>query len=151
MAPRLIAFWCPASSVEGQCSQLHSDMLPTLTSSISTRKASRDVILHTSDYIFAHQVYRFFQARHASHYRIINLCSERQYNLDTFHGNVARYPFPDHNPPAMELILPCCAHIHAFLQVTCLLLFPFLHQPSPTCANTNVRARKTVYVTIILR
>ena len=33
-----------------------------------------------------------------------------------FHGSCARYPFPDHNPPPMELILPCCQHIHSFLQ-----------------------------------
>lgn len=56
------------------------------------------------------------QTRHAGHYRIINLCSERQYNLEIFHGNVARYPFPDHNPPAMDLIMPCVSHIHAWLQ-----------------------------------
>ena len=48
-------------------------------------------------------VYKFFQQRHAGHYRIINLCSERGYRLDLFHGSVARYPFPDHNPPPMEL------------------------------------------------
>lgn len=60
---------------------------------------------------------RFFQQRHSGHYRIINLCSERNYSLNTFHGSVARYPFPDHNPPPMELILPCCSHMHSWLQV----------------------------------
>eukprot|EP00291_Cryptomonas_curvata_P017130 CAMPEP_0172171826 /NCGR_PEP_ID=MMETSP1050-20130122/12107_1 /TAXON_ID=233186 /ORGANISM="Cryptomonas curvata, Strain CCAP979/52" /LENGTH=1269 /DNA_ID=CAMNT_0012843299 /DNA_START=441 /DNA_END=4250 /DNA_ORIENTATION=- len=61
-------------------------------------------------------VYRFFQERHAAHYLIVNLCSERVYLLDTFHGNCVRYPFPDHNPPALEMILPCCACIHKFMQ-----------------------------------
>ncbi len=29
-----------------------------------------------------------------------------------------RYPFPDHNPPALELMLPCCATMHKFLQAS---------------------------------
>ena len=33
-----------------------------------------------------------------------------------YHGAVASYPFMDHNPPSFELILPCCAHMHRFLQ-----------------------------------
>ena len=63
----------------------------------------------------ADEVYRFFQERHAGHFRIVNLVAERDYDLEMFHGSVARYPFCDHNPPAMELLLPCCSHIHAFL------------------------------------
>ena len=31
------------------------------------------------------------QERHAAHYLIVNLCSERAYSLDAFHGNCARY------------------------------------------------------------
>ena len=30
------------------------------------------------------------QERHAAHYLIVNLCSERVYSLDTFHGNCIR-------------------------------------------------------------
>ena len=33
-----------------------------------------------------------------------------------YHGMVARYPFMDHNAPAFDLLLPCCANIHRFLQ-----------------------------------
>ncbi|KAJ1490005.1 hypothetical protein T484DRAFT_1614424, partial [Baffinella frigidus] len=63
------------------------------------------------------QVYRFFMERHAGHFNIVNLVAERDYNLEIcVTGAVARYPFSDHNPPAMEMLLPCCAHIHSFLQ-----------------------------------
>eukprot|EP00960_Hanusia_phi_P014838 439519-Hanusia_phi.AAC.1 len=86
ITPRLIAMGFPSKGMEG------------------TYRNSSD------------EVYRFFQQRHSAHFRIINLCSERAYRLDLFHGSVARYPFPDHNPPPMELILPCCMHIHRFLQ-----------------------------------
>ncbi len=61
-------------------------------------------------------VYRFFQERHAAHHLVVNLCSEREYSLDTFHGSCVRYPFHDHTPPALELLLPCCARMHRFLQ-----------------------------------
>ena len=64
----------------------------------------------------ADEVYRFFQERHSAHFRIFNLVAERGYDLDMYHGQVARYPFFDHNAPAFELLLPCCAHIHRFLQ-----------------------------------
>ena len=33
-----------------------------------------------------------------------------------YHGSVATYPFYDHNPPAMELLLPACTHMHQYLQ-----------------------------------
>ena len=42
--------------------------------------------------------------------------AERGYGLDMYHGAVASYPFMDHNPPPFELLLPCCAHMHRFLQ-----------------------------------
>lgn len=86
ITPRMIAMGFPSKGVEGKYRNSEED------------------------------VYRFFQQRHSGHYRIINLCSERNYSLNTFHGSVARYPFPDHNPPPMELILPCCSHMHSWLQ-----------------------------------
>jgi len=64
----------------------------------------------------ADEVYRFFQERHSAHFRIVNLVAERGYNLDMYHGAVVRYPFMDHNAPAFELLLPCCAHMHRYLQ-----------------------------------
>jgi len=40
----------------------------------------------------------FFDKRHPGHYKVYNLCSERQYDPDSFSGDVVRYPFDDHNP-----------------------------------------------------
>jgi protein-tyrosine phosphatase len=62
------------------------------------------------------EVYRFFQERHSGHFRIINLVLERGYDLTLYHNSVARYGFRDHNAPALELLLPCCAHMHRYLQ-----------------------------------
>ncbi|KAJ1484027.1 protein-tyrosine phosphatase-like protein, partial [Baffinella frigidus] len=68
----------------------------------------------------ADEVYRFFEERHSGHYRIINLLASGCGEGGTRHGCgvVARYPFCDHNPPAMELLLPACAHMHAYLQLS---------------------------------
>lgn len=53
---------------------------------------------------------RFFEERHAGHYRIYNLCCEtgRAYAADVFDGRVERYPFADHGVPTLELMLQCC-------------------------------------------
>ena len=64
----------------------------------------------------ADDVYRFFHERHTGHFKIFNLVAERGYALDMYHGCVVRYPFMDHNAPALELLLPCCAHMHRYLQ-----------------------------------
>eukprot|EP01062_Namystynia_karyoxenos_P073322 TRINITY_DN70124_c0_g1_i1.p1 TRINITY_DN70124_c0_g1~~TRINITY_DN70124_c0_g1_i1.p1 ORF type:complete len:1598 (+),score=505.70 TRINITY_DN70124_c0_g1_i1:362-4795(+) len=47
------------------------------------------------------EVERFFETRHAGHYRIYNLCSEREYDSGSrFGGAYRRWPFDDHNAPA---------------------------------------------------
>ncbi len=43
------------------------------------------------------EVQRFFETRHAGHYKIYNLCQERGYELDHFH-NVEPFPCRDHHP-----------------------------------------------------
>ena len=45
------------------------------------------------------EVQRFFEERHKDHYRIYNLCSERAYDAEKFHGRVEVFPFDDHHPP----------------------------------------------------
>jgi hypothetical protein len=61
-------------------------------------------------------VYRFFQTRHSGHFKIVNLVAERGYDLTLYHGSVALYGFRDHDAPALELLLPCCAAMHRHLQ-----------------------------------
>eukprot|EP01103_Thecamoeba_quadrilineata_P007071 TRINITY_DN1684_c1_g2_i2.p1 TRINITY_DN1684_c1_g2~~TRINITY_DN1684_c1_g2_i2.p1 ORF type:complete len:678 (-),score=132.69 TRINITY_DN1684_c1_g2_i2:254-2287(-) len=50
------------------------------------------------------QVQKFLKERHPDHYRIYNLCSERDYDDKKFEGRVARFPFDDHNCPPLEMI-----------------------------------------------
>jgi phosphatidylinositol-3,4,5-trisphosphate 3-phosphatase/dual-specificity protein phosphatase PTEN len=64
----------------------------------------------------ADDVFRFFVERHHGHFKIYNLVAERGYYLNQYAGAVMRYPFMDHNAPALELLLPCCASMHRYLQ-----------------------------------
>eukprot|EP01063_Lacrimia_lanifica_P011107 TRINITY_DN1788_c0_g2_i3.p1 TRINITY_DN1788_c0_g2~~TRINITY_DN1788_c0_g2_i3.p1 ORF type:complete len:1528 (+),score=609.22 TRINITY_DN1788_c0_g2_i3:74-4585(+) len=65
----------------------------------------------------ADEVERFFETRHKGHYRIINLCTEREYDTSTrFGGNFMRYPFDDHNAPTpIGLISRFVADAKAYL------------------------------------
>ena len=53
---------------------------------------------------------RFFETYHSGHYRIYNLCTEpnRQYDSAKFNGQVAVFPFADHNACALTLFRPFC-------------------------------------------
>ncbi|XP_027238474.1 phosphatidylinositol 3,4,5-trisphosphate 3-phosphatase and dual-specificity protein phosphatase PTEN isoform X5 [Penaeus vannamei] len=55
-------------------------------------------------------VSRFLEERHKDHYRIYNLCSERNrsYDVTRFHNRVRNFPFADHNPPPLIDIEPLC-------------------------------------------
>ncbi|XP_046557011.1 LOW QUALITY PROTEIN: phosphatidylinositol 3,4,5-trisphosphate 3-phosphatase TPTE2-like [Haliotis rubra] len=51
------------------------------------------------------EVARFFNTKHPGHYRIYNLCSERDYDETLFYKNVRRVFIDDHNVPKLEDML----------------------------------------------
>ena len=60
-------------------------------------------------------VKRFFATRHKDSYKVYNLCGERTYPKDTFYKQ-SYYPFPDHEAPPLNLIVPFCQDAKAFLE-----------------------------------
>jgi len=63
----------------------------------------------------ARTVLEFLNQRHPGHYKLFNLCRERQYDSAMFEGRVEWVPFEDHNPPRIEQIEPFCRQVHQWL------------------------------------
>ncbi|KAF9090741.1 hypothetical protein BGX23_005762 [Mortierella sp. AD031] len=63
-------------------------------------------------------VEKFLDSRHEGAYKVYNLCSERSYSDQRFHGRVAQFPFPDHSPPPFQLIHPLCEDVSDWLHTT---------------------------------
>lgn len=63
------------------------------------------------------EVHRFLESKYKHHYRVYNLCIEddRQYDPALFDNNVGCYPFSDHKPPTLALLLHFCKDIDNWL------------------------------------
>lgn len=61
------------------------------------------------------EVQRFMSRKHAGHYKVYNLCSERAYNPSSFEKVSAEFVFKDHNPPPFEMIELFCKDLHQYL------------------------------------
>ncbi|XP_035827382.1 phosphatidylinositol 3,4,5-trisphosphate 3-phosphatase TPTE2 [Aplysia californica] len=61
------------------------------------------------------EVARFFNTKHGGHYRIYNLCSERDYNETLFFNNVERVYIDDHNVPKLREMLEFTANAREWM------------------------------------
>ena len=60
------------------------------------------------------EVQKFFNTRHPSHYKVYNLCEEKNYPQNTFYKQ-GYFPFKDHEAPPINLIRPFCEDAKKFL------------------------------------
>jgi C2 domain of PTEN tumour-suppressor protein/Protein-tyrosine phosphatase len=63
----------------------------------------------------ADEVRIFLESRHAYHYRIWNLCCEKEYGKGHFNCEIERFTWADHTPPPLALIRPACESIDSWL------------------------------------
>ncbi|XP_071846580.1 phosphatidylinositol 3,4,5-trisphosphate 3-phosphatase TPTE2-like [Apostichopus japonicus] len=61
-------------------------------------------------------VSRFLNSKHAGHYRVCNLCSEKHYDESFFNNRVARFPIDDHNVPLLHELQTFTAQCNQWTQ-----------------------------------
>ena len=61
-------------------------------------------------------VRKFFDGRHQSHYKVYNLCSEKQYAAECFDNRTAWYPFDDHNCPPFDMLCRLLTDMEDYLE-----------------------------------
>jgi phosphatidylinositol-3,4,5-trisphosphate 3-phosphatase/dual-specificity protein phosphatase PTEN len=59
-------------------------------------------------------VKRFLETKHAGHYKVYNLCAEKEYDEKEF-PEFARYGHLDHNPPPFDVLAGCCRDMKAYI------------------------------------
>ena len=59
-------------------------------------------------------VKKFFNVRHPNHHKVYNLCKEKNYPKNTFYEQ-GYYPFPDHEAPPLNILMPFCEDAKKFL------------------------------------
>ncbi len=62
----------------------------------------------------ASEVQRFFNTYHKEHYKIINLCAEKAYDLGNMFYKMESYGFFDHNPCPFDLMHEYCLMLDAW-------------------------------------
>ncbi|GAM17605.1 hypothetical protein SAMD00019534_007800 [Acytostelium subglobosum LB1] len=62
------------------------------------------------------EVVKFLDHKHKDHFKVYNLCSERDYDHSKFYGRVGHFPFDDHNAPEFSLIEKFCQDVHEWLR-----------------------------------
>ena len=61
------------------------------------------------------KVAAFLEAKHKDRYKIYNLCSEKTYQTDHFHGRVERVMIDDHNVPSVKQMVEFADNVRAWL------------------------------------
>ncbi|XP_060065844.1 phosphatidylinositol 3,4,5-trisphosphate 3-phosphatase TPTE2-like [Ylistrum balloti] len=61
------------------------------------------------------EVARFLNTKHPNHYKVYDLCSERNYPTELFHDMVERVYIDDHNVPTLEDLVKFCDDVRVFL------------------------------------
>lgn len=61
------------------------------------------------------EVARFFDTKHPNHFKIYNLCSEKSYDENYFHGRVERIMIDDHNVPLLKDMIRFVKSVHEWL------------------------------------
>jgi len=62
-------------------------------------------------------VQKFLNTRHNDKFLVVNLCSERHYDVDKFDGRVFPFPFDDHNCPPFDDMEPFCETLDSWLSM----------------------------------
>ncbi|KAJ8314351.1 hypothetical protein KUTeg_008912, partial [Tegillarca granosa] len=61
------------------------------------------------------EVKRFMDTKHTDHYKIYDLCRERNYDASIFHGRIERVDIDDHNVPILSDMIEFCKNVREWL------------------------------------